>query len=393
MAPFQPLRAVAYGALPCAVPASAAEAPQMASCMTGLPSEDMVQAGYQAQWGADGRNDLGKMKALGANAVRLYHSMGLGAGNDHSKFLDYAESLKLNVIPGVHSTDVEDCPAFDCFTTWKSALADGFKQGYQVGDGWHPAVAAVVLMNEPDFYENSAMCHDMGAWCRVKAVISALDGLLAAEQEAGMEPGRVKLTVTWSFAMRTSIDGLVEGPGTFGFQDMVAAVANPSIANYTPRMNLTLIQESFQKRWIHGLNTQAPWTFVHEFVSQHYKQFEPIPWFIGEYGANGQSDDIIKSDLSSMDQSAREGGSFLGATVFQFQTAYSKGGSELNFGLFSLGSKQIGETGDVCDRKAPCKKWPVFCLQSKLPWLPEKLGLRAEAVAAAWDGELGSFEC
>ena len=31
--------------------------------------------------------------------------------------------------------------------------------------------------------------HGRGSFCRVKAVISALDGLLAAEELAGVEPG------------------------------------------------------------------------------------------------------------------------------------------------------------------------------------------------------------
>mmetsp|Transcript_101142 Transcript_101142/g.179552 ORF Transcript_101142/g.179552 Transcript_101142/m.179552 type:complete len:417 (-) Transcript_101142:25-1275(-) len=381
--PLQPLRAVAYGALPCS---------PSAPCKEGLPSEDMVQEGYLPQWGLPGRDDLGTIKALGGNSIRLYHSFGLNSTKDHGKFLDRAQELKLNVMPGMHSNEPAGvCPDFDCFESWKEATAEGFKLGYQRGESWHPAVAAVILMNEPDFYENDAMCKPAGAWCRVKAVISALDGILTAEREAGVEPGRVKLAVTWSFAMRRSIDGTVEGPGTFGFQDMVAAVANTSLAGYKPRTPLKQLQEAFRTRWIHALNTQAPWTFVHEFVSQHYAQFEPTPWFIGEYGANGQPEATIKADLDSMQSTAAEGGSFLGAAVFQFQTAYNKGGSELNFGLFSLGRMKLGETGEVCDRKSPCRTWPVYCLESKLSWLPDTLALRAEAVASAWDGSLSAL--
>ncbi|CAE8695655.1 unnamed protein product, partial [Polarella glacialis] len=96
MPPLRPLRAVAYGALPCST---------KAPCST-VPSEDMVQAGYEQQWGAaPGRDDLGTMKALGANAVRLYHSMGTGSEQDHGGFLDRAQALQLNVMPGMHSNE------------------------------------------------------------------------------------------------------------------------------------------------------------------------------------------------------------------------------------------------------------------------------------------------
>lgn len=51
-------------------------------------------------WG--GRGDLEIIASLGANVVRLY-------GNDptleHQKFLDHAQSLNLEVIPGMHGSD------------------------------------------------------------------------------------------------------------------------------------------------------------------------------------------------------------------------------------------------------------------------------------------------
>merc|ERR1712129_550314 len=63
---------------------------------------------------------------------------------------------------------------------------------------------------------------------------------------------------------------------------------------------------------------------------------------------------------------------------FQFQTAHFKGGSELNFGLFSLGEQKLSENGDL----------PVYCLSAHLSWLQGTMGDRASAVAAAWHGSL-----
>jgi hypothetical protein len=133
-----PIRGVAYGALPLG---------------DKLAPEDMMQIGYQAQWGSPGRNDLAVMKDLGANTVRLYHSMGTNTKHDHSAFLDHAENLGMNVMPGMHTYLHQRCPGFDCFDTWKKATKEGFKVGFAKQGFWHPAVSVLILLNEPDFLD------------------------------------------------------------------------------------------------------------------------------------------------------------------------------------------------------------------------------------------------
>merc|ERR1711920_483224 len=173
--------------------------------------------------------------------------------------------------------------------------------------------------------------------------------------------------------------------------DMVAVIDDPQVANYTPRASLGDLQEAFRTRWIHGLNTQSPWNFVRDIISKDYSKFEPIPWFIGEYGGNGQDEDVIRSDLESMQTHAAESNSFLGAAIFQFQTTYWKGGAEMNFGLFGLGEEQIGSTGEVCDRVSfHCRTWPVHCLTTDLSHLQGSAARRAQAVASAWGGSIKS---
>jgi len=203
--------------------------------------------------------------------------------------------------------------------------------------------------------------------------------VLAAEKEAGVSAARVRLTVTWSFAMRKSIDGKVEGPGIYGFQDMVAVLDDPKVAHYTPRSSLEELQEAFKTRWVHGLNTQSPWNFVRDLVSKEYSKFAPIPWFIGEYGGSGQDEDMIQGNLLSMQNYAEGSDVFLGAAFLQFQVAYWKGGAGMNFGLFGLGDEVIGETGVVCE--LGCRKWPVHCLTTTKD-------RRAQAVASAWGGSI-----
>ncbi|CAE7210932.1 unnamed protein product, partial [Symbiodinium sp. KB8] len=177
-----------HGGIPCVrLPCTADDA-----CKKQLPSEDMMQQGYKAQWGASGRNDLGIIKQLGANAVRLYHSMGKGPATDHSGFLDEALKQGLNVLPGIDSDlGIYNCTEFDCYETVKKVVKTGFSLGFAKGKNWHPAVHTVIIMNEPDFFGNDPKCPGKAPWCRVKAVLSGLDGLLAAEREAGILPGRL----------------------------------------------------------------------------------------------------------------------------------------------------------------------------------------------------------
>merc|ERR1712241_1230755 len=126
------------------------------------------------------------------------------------------------------------------------------------------------------------------------------------------------------------------------------------------------LSEAILTRWINGVNTQAPWGFVKAVIEGDYaKRFAPIPWYIGEYGANGQDFDTGKGDMESIQALAEQDPLFLGAVFFQFQVAYFKGGSEMNFGLFGLGNEKLGEipANEGC---ADCSTKTVYCLTPKL---------------------------
>merc|ERR1712150_352755 len=106
-------------------------------------------------------------------------------------------------------------------------------------------------------------------------------------------------------------------------------------------------------------------------MNRHYYRFEPTPWFIGEYGAGGLPQSTIEAELVNMDTVARDPTSpFMGMAFFQFQSAYFKGGSEMNFGLFRLDKTELFKTGDICDKGIGCKKWPVYCLTTDQGDLP-----------------------
>merc|ERR1712087_1067527 len=182
--------------------------------------------------------------------------------------------------------------------------------------------------------------------------------------------------------------GKVGGPGNYGFQDMVAVMQNPQIAHYTPRASLEDLQEAFRTRWMHGLNTKSPWSFVQDVIEKDYRQFLPVPWFIGEYGASGRDEAAIQADLESMQAHALSGHAFVGAAFLQFQTNYLKGGAAMDYGMFGLGEEVLGQTGEVCEPGHGCRRWPVHCLSTKLSWLSGSKAERAQAVASAWGGSV-----
>lgn len=333
-------------------------------------------------WGKDGRDDLGVIRQLGANTVRLYHSIGLEGRGSHGLFLDRAQELGLDVMPGYHTYNAVygGCPEFDCYESWKQYTLHAFDQGFRVSDSWHPSVSTLLLFNEPDFFRG------YGPTAHLRSALSAMDGVLAAEKEAGVKPGRVRLSIAWSNAPGESLDKTVSGFAVWAFQDIVAGVADASIVDYVPRTSQEALAEAYRTRWAHGINVQTPG--IVGYMAEHYKRFEPTPWFIGEYGAGGMPRKAIKAELESMDKLARDPTDpFMGLSVFQFQAAYFKGGPEMNFGLFRLG-KQVGETGDICDKGVGCKKWPVYCITTAVGGLPSFVGGRAESVAEAWNGTI-----
>merc|ERR1712187_3756 len=93
-------------------------------------------------------------------------------------------------------------------------------------------------------------------------------------------------------------------------------------------------------------------------------------------------------DLESMQAHALSGHAFVGAAFLQFQTNYRKGGAAMDFGMFGLGEKLVGQTGEVCEPGHGCRSWPVHCLTTKLDWLSGSKARRAQAVASAWGGSI-----
>ncbi|MFT0544824.1 hypothetical protein ACMHYO_00520 [Allopusillimonas ginsengisoli] len=91
------------------------------------------------------RNDLETMKSLGINLVRLYD---WDPRNDHSQFLDYADSLNIKVVVPISNW----LPTQNA-SEWNKQVPNYFKPGNfgnKNGTDWHPAIAGVIISNELD---------------------------------------------------------------------------------------------------------------------------------------------------------------------------------------------------------------------------------------------------
>lgn len=352
----------------------------------------MVQAGYEAQWGANGRDDLGTISLLGGNAVRLHSSIGLDYQHKHDGFLDRAEEVGIHVIPGYHTQML--CDEFDCFNSWKDATKQAWQKGYMKDKKWHPAISMIVVQEEPDVMnfggsEDPPTCSSKPEnKCWIKAMLSAIDGVLMAEKEQGITAANganlPNLTVAWSMGSRDSIDGkFTEAIGYFGFQDTVLGISDPvKIAGYHPKIGVDALKHAFETRWTHSMNVYSSWEFIKGKVGPIYKSFEPTPWAIMRFDLNTKEPSDVSADLTSIDQEAQSPGSyFVGATTYTFQKKYEEAAA--TDGIFKLGAgtAPMTKTGAVCEedprtKASVCKAWPVHCLQDSL----------ASAVAGAWGG-------
>jgi hypothetical protein len=356
----------------------------------------MAQDGFMSQWGLSGRDDLGIMSRMGANYIRLYHPVGVpitpdplakdysGPQPDHTNFLDAAKANDLQVFGAVHQ--YIPCPDDDCFGNWAGAVHEGLNKGFAQNGSWHSAVWAVNMINEVD-----AIVNFEAAEKQVKRIISSVDGLLYAEKMFGVN-GTVNLTSCFTTALATPLGG---GAATIyhGFSSVEAWIKNTSLVDYTPRSvgSSQDLAEEIDRRWIHCMNAQMPWkNGLDGMVANQYEQFMPRPWIVGEMGWNGGHHDAIEQEVQMMNNFSKQEKGFLGSFVFQFQTAYEKTGSELNFGLFGLGEKDLDITADVGG-----KSYPVQCLTSKLYAFEQNSSAcksdcdhRAQAVAKAFGGKL-----
>eukprot|EP00927_Polykrikos_kofoidii_P053537 TRINITY_DN48147_c0_g1_i1.p1 TRINITY_DN48147_c0_g1~~TRINITY_DN48147_c0_g1_i1.p1 ORF type:complete len:669 (-),score=102.12 TRINITY_DN48147_c0_g1_i1:68-2023(-) len=318
-----------------------------------LPNDDFASEEGAPLWASWGRGDLSIMRQLGANTVRLY---GNDPRSDKRGFMDEAFRQGIDVIVGLSNypyTQAKDrCErnGFNC----RQIISDSYKQnlvnGLTINNGtaYHPAVKAIIVINEPDLIVN----HYTGD---CKAVVSALDGMLQAEKELGVTGNPVAFTVTYSLASPY-------GEGGIGQMNHLRwCMQNPRRhAHYEPQNDVT---DAYRTRWVNGYNTPmgvgAQHGMLNHYASSSMWRKDRIPLFIGEFHA---PDSNPMYDLPAMIQPAQDSRHpyFLGFAFFEFQARYDKTGGfgpavEMKFGAYGLDRHCV-----MGDMSFFGKKYPVL---------------------------------
>merc|ERR1719221_917227 len=151
-----------------------------------LLNDDFMSVNATALWSSQGRGDLGIIRALGANSLRLY-------GNDpslyHGPFLDEALAHGLQVVAGLsdypYTQMAGSCVNTDsnCFAQVKEQYTMNLNRGFLLSNNtYHPALRTFILMNEPDL----KFLPITEPWRFCKALVSAFDAVLEAEKEVNI---------------------------------------------------------------------------------------------------------------------------------------------------------------------------------------------------------------
>uniref|UniRef100_A0A7S0FSV7 X8 domain-containing protein n=1 Tax=Pyrodinium bahamense TaxID=73915 RepID=A0A7S0FSV7_9DINO len=311
---------------------------------SALPQDDWMSEQAVPMWGRAGRGDLRIIRQLGANAVRLY---GNNPTNSHVNFLDEAWSLGLRILPGMSDHpyyqqvpgSCQQSTDYDCFSQIKPMYAQNLERGFlTVNRTYHPALEVMNIINEPDLKmpsdATSGGTEGLIKMCR--SIISAFDAMLDAEQDLQVTGPLINFTATFSYAICSSCERFAGNPALGQMAQLEDAMNNPEKYGYRPRND---IAAAYRARWTHSFNTQNPATDLqHQFLDGYVSTFPATPVYIGEYhrvGANQTEDLSIILDIASRNSL------FLGISFFQYQVAYWKSGSEMEFGMFGLTDQVI----------------------------------------------------
>jgi hypothetical protein len=325
------------------------------------------------QWGTRGRNDLGVIKALGANTVRLY-------GNDptlhHSDFLDAAEALDLHVLPGISDFTYLHSPGscktaheYDCSSTIFDVHLGNLHRGYLRNRRYHQSLSYITVIDEPDVKLPDITQPRL--FC--KAIISAIDGILVAEEEAGVDGPRPNLTATFSFSFCGNCNhGWKPSLGQMWM--LRDAMRHPQRYGYKPRHNLS---EVYRTRFTNSFNTANPSLDIPGLFLQDYeKEFRDTPVFIGGYSSPNRN---AQTDVARMLEMARGSSLLLGISFFEYMVNYAATG-HTDTGLFYPRAHRRQLPG------SPLKGMDYFGQRYDVPCLVPKDGLPWQ-LGAAFHGD------
>lgn len=371
---------------------------------TLFPNDNMMSEAMRTEWGWDGRNDLGFIRQLNMNSLRLYSS---SPAVNATSFLDTANSWGLKVLPNIPDSSflqpsAEHMPCglqgFDCFSKLKDVYTDYLKNGFVTNGTYHPAIDTVILANEPDLKFLSADMSKNGKEY-MKSLVSAFDGVLVAEQDVGVDVLRSKVRwaipfsyQTWANSLqfkklhdddnfgccthdpnapehvqcsRSRPDYMDDCPSLALIIDFAEALADPENAvGYKVKVKLPedlTIYDVYQKRFLNSVNTPVQFAaFEKQFLVKYdrYQQIrasrgdETIMVFAGEYfDPSLKTPKLFHDDFMAAVNAVRHHHpeTFLGFILRQFQVSYTVSCNELMWAKF------LTETAENKSPQNPCR--------------------------------------
>jgi len=304
--------------------------------------DDFMSEAAKPLWGTHGRGDLKIIRQLGANTLRTY---GNDPEYDHTAFLDESEKVGLGIVPGlsdfpyVQAANRCKLDGFDCYANIKETYLQNLRKGFLKDGNYHPALRHFIVINEPDLKTLDADGIDPKMFS--KLIISAVDGLIDAEKEAGVQGTLIKLTATFSFGLCNKCPTDMGGqnhPALSQMLELRNAFLNPHYYGYSPKNDLKAI---FETRWINSFNTQNPATQLQGlFFGPYEAEFPTTPVVIEEFHSwqPATNQQLEVATIWSMTQTSPV---LHGFNFFEYQVRYDKDGSEMNFGIFGLGDYRI----------------------------------------------------
>jgi len=304
--------------------------------------DDFMTEAAKPLWDAYGRDDLQIIKQLGANTVRTY---GNNPQYDHSAFLEEADQRGLGVIPGMsdweYTQAADSCKkkGFNCYDNIKRAYLEMLQKGFMKRKRYHPSIRHMVVINEPDLKTLDKDGVDPKMFS--KLIISAIDGLISAEKEAGVKGALIPITATFSYAMcpkcpRNTAQQIV--PGLSQMLELRRAFYDPQYYGYQPVNDIKAFYES---RWMNSFNSQNSASELQlQFFTPYQVEFPTTKVAIEEFHSWQPPKDQM-NEVRTMKAMADASPVLIGFSFFEFQVRYDKMDSERNFGLFGLGDYLI----------------------------------------------------
>lgn len=305
---------------------------------------------------------------------------------------------------------------------------------------YHPAVEMIVLMSEPE--NKIKEVHRIGPRKNyLRALISAFDGILAAEQESGLDPfiEPVRFTVTFSYSQCptcTSFTRLESEynlgccvmcgndvpcseygeagqtmrckdeyessqklcPALAQILDLHEAMKNPASVGYhriRTRLEDKTLFDVYRERWVHSFNANingVTFDTVKKQVLDKYEKFkfkqgdgDPIPIFIAEF-KNGHNSEpsMFRHELSTAKALAQQSSSsFIGFNLHTFQVDYSLPCDESQWTMYKQGT--------IRQNPCPERAYGLFALgalemgeAAKVPVLRHKVSFKDVPIHCLW---------